>query len=129
VQERAYTPPSLVAASTVHLGNGSGQETTERAGKRGGREEERGAETEFLALVPAARTVSTVCYHGNMECLREVVVDTREQTSLSNSEEETARVQAGLVGDDTHEGHDDAPHEDDAGEEDAGRPSLDSNVG
>jgi hypothetical protein len=126
---RSYIPPALVAASTVHLGDGRGQKTTERSSKSSSGEEERGAETEFLALVPAARDVSTVCHHGNVECLREVVVDTREQTSLSDTEEETAGVEASLVRDDTHEGHDDAPHKDDAGEEDAGRPSLDGDVG
>jgi hypothetical protein len=129
LEARAYTPPTLVAASSVHLGNGRSQETTERPSKRSSGEEESGTETEFLALVPAAKDVSTVCHHGNVECLREVVVDARKQTSLSDTEEETAGVQAGLVRDDTHEGHDDAPHEDDAGEEDAGRPSLDGDVG
>jgi hypothetical protein len=60
---------------------------------------------------------------------RKVVVHAWEKACFSDTEEETARVQAGLVVDDAHEGHDGAPHEDDAGEEDARRPSLDGNVG
>lgn len=61
--------------------------------------------------------------------LREVVVDTGEQTSLSNTEEPTASKQTSLVVNNTHESHDDTPGENNAGEKDTGRPFLDGNVG
>ena len=105
--------PSLVAANAVHFGDGSGEQTTERAGKSSSREEQSGAETELLALVPA----------------RQIIVDAREETSLSDTEEPTASEETSLVVDNTHEGHNDTPGEDDGGEEDAGRPPLDQDVG
>ena len=62
-------------------------------------------------------------------CLREVVVDAREETGFGDTKEETAGVQAGLVVDHTHEGHDGTPDEDDGGKEDTRRPALDGDVG
>lgn len=61
--------------------------------------------------------------------LRKVVVDTRKQASLGDSQEETARKQTLLVFNHTHKGHDGTPGEDDSGEEDARGPPLDSDVG
>ena len=46
--------PPLVAGDAVHLRDGGGEETTEGSGESGSGEEESRAETEFLALVPAA---------------------------------------------------------------------------
>lgn len=54
---------------------------------------------------------------------------TREETSLSNTEEPAGRKEAGKVGAQTHERHDHAPDDDDSGEEDAGCESLEQGVG
>ena len=45
--------PTLITAHSVHLSNGSGQQTAERACECCGGEEESGTETKFLTLVPA----------------------------------------------------------------------------
>lgn len=122
--------PALVSANAVHLGDGSSQETTEGTSKSSGREEKSSAETELLTLVPATSSMSVRGDQLKIErYLRKVVVDTREQTSLCDTKEESARVQTSFVVNDTHQGHDDTPDEDDGGEEDARRPPLDSNVG
>lgn len=105
--------PSRVATDSVHVGDGSGEKTTEGTSKRGSGEKHGGTETEFLALVPA----------------REVVVDTGKETSLSDTKEPAASEKTSLVLDNTHERHNEAPGEDNAGEKDARRPPLDQNVG
>lgn len=105
--------PAGHAANTLHLGNGSGEETTEGAGEGGGREEERGAHTDLGTLVPA----------------REVVVHTREETSLGDTEKPAGSKETCVVLAETHEGHDDTPDHDDASEEDTGCQSLQQSVG
>lgn len=61
--------------------------------------------------------------------LREVVVDTGEETGLSETEEPTTGQESSLVLDETHDGHDGTPGDDDGGEKDTGRVAFEKNVG
>lgn len=85
--------PTLDTTKTVHLLNTSSEETTERASKGGGGEEQSSTGTELASLVPA----------------RKVVVDTGEETSLSQSEEPSSSHETGPVLDETHTEHAETP--------------------
>jgi len=64
--------PTMFAIYTIHLRNGGCKQATERTSKRSSREENRGTDSEFLSTIPTT----------------EIVVDTREQTSFCNTQEE-----------------------------------------
>lgn len=122
--------PSLITSNTVHLGDSGSQQTTKRASKRGSGEEKSGTETEFGALVPTSTQVSNVPrYPSAVRNLRKVVVDTREQSSLRKTEEETARQQSSLILDNAHDSHDGSPEEDDGREENTRRVALEQKIG
>jgi hypothetical protein len=59
-EQRTDPTPSLVATDAVHLGDGSGKQTSERTSEGSSGEEHGGAKTEFLALVPATGGISLV---------------------------------------------------------------------
>lgn len=105
--------PARSATNAVHLCDSGGKETTKGASQGSSREEDCGAHTNLGALVPAG----------------EVVVDTGEEASFCDSEEPTSSQETREVVAKTHEGHDDAPHEYDAGEEDARGHALEESVG
>lgn len=49
--------PTFQATDALHLGDGGGEQTTERSGERGSREEDGSALAELRALVPAGKVV------------------------------------------------------------------------
>lgn len=87
--------PSSDASLAVQLLNGSRKETSKGASQRGGGEEDGGADTEFVALVPA----------------REIVVDTGEQAGLGSTEEPSRGHETRPVLDKAHSKHACAPND------------------
>jgi hypothetical protein len=80
--------PTLITTGSIHLSNGGGQQTTERTRECGGGEKKGGTEAELLTLVPAAVLLSALRLSYGETNSREIVVDTREQSCLGNTEEE-----------------------------------------
>lgn len=105
--------PTTFASNTFHGGNGSRQETTERASRRSRREEDSHAETTFMASVP----------HGD------IVRNTREQTTLRKTQQRSRGQQSSVVRHETHTSSDDSPGDHDGWDPERRLPVLHHHVG
>jgi hypothetical protein len=105
--------PTIKATNTVHLHDTTGEETTESTGSSGSGEEDGHAETTFVTLVPEG----------------DVVSDTGEETTLSETESHTTGKEPCEVVGDTHEGGADGPGDHDGRNPDGGAEALHGHVG
>jgi hypothetical protein len=105
--------PTVKATNTVHLHDTTGEKTTESTGSSGSREEDGHAETALVTLVPEG----------------DVVSDTGEETTLSETESHTTGEEPSEVVGDTHEGGAESPGDHDRRNPDGGTEALHGHVG
>lgn len=105
--------PAVETTNTVHLHDAAGQETTKGTSSSGSGEEDGHAETALVALVP----------HGD------VVGDTGEETTLSETESHASSQETAKVVDSTHDTGHGGPDDHDEGDPDGGAESLHGQVG
>ncbi len=105
--------PAVLASNTAHLANRRSEQTTERPRYSGRGEENGRSDTELAPLVPA----------------REVVINTRKQPRLRQSQEKSRRRQSLEIMHQAHTRHHDTPREHNHRNENAGSESLQQDVG
>ncbi len=102
----------MLASHATHLPDGRSQETTKGTGHGGSRKEDGRSNPKLASLIPT----------------REIIVDSREQTSFGQTEEKPRSHQSLVVMDQAHGHHDDAPHGHNQGNEDARSQALEEDV-
>lgn len=104
--------PALKASNTSHLGDSESKQTREGTSNRGGREEHSLSELKLSSAVPGG----------------EIVSDTREKTSLEDTEQDSCGEKTSIVLNNTHKSHDQAPENHDGREPDRGSELLKQHV-
>lgn len=105
--------PAIKTTKTLHLHDTTSKETTESTSSSSSREENSHAETALMSLIPES----------------DVVSDTGEETTLSETESHASGEKTTKVIGDTHKGCDDGPGDHDAGNPDGGTEALHGHVG
>lgn len=110
--------PTGQAPNTVHLADTIGEETAEGAGDGSGREEHRLSELDLLSTIPhreiilvEVRRALRLKQRTRLAEGEKAYSNTREQTSLSNSQKEASDEKSVIVLDNSHEGHYNSPRD------------------